>query len=160
MKKIFLTAGLFLIGIISFSQEMKKNGTIYINHPYIKVVNSAIDAYLKKDDAANRRIYSDTAKFWLSGMEKPITIAEAIKMWDSDFDNYDDIQLKTVGYPDYLEYDKDNAQVVQSWWKWSGKSKKTGKLVTVDFVQFDFFNSAGKIAFEGLYGNFPNMDKN
>lgn len=138
---------------------MKKNGTIYINHPYIEVVNKAMDAYLKKDDAANMKIYSDTARYWVSGMAKPVAITEAIKMWDSDFDFYDDIKLKPVGYPDYLSYDKDNSKVVQSWWQWSGKSKKTGETVTIDFVQFDNFDTAGRIEFEYIYGDFSKMVK-
>ncbi len=60
MKKLILTTSLILFGIVSFSQDMKENGIIYINHPYIEVMNKAIDAYLKKDDAANMKIYSDT----------------------------------------------------------------------------------------------------
>src|ERR1022692_4056230 len=104
MKSIIVTAALFLFGIAAFSQTEEKNGTIYIKHPYIDAVNNATKAYLAKDDAANRKIYSDTAKFWASAMEKPMPIADAIKMWDTDFDYYDSIKVKTVGYPDYLHY--------------------------------------------------------
>ncbi len=159
MKKTILTFGLFFFVLASFAQEIKKNGIIYINHPNIKVINKAMQAYLKKDDAANLKIYSDTAKYWVSGMDKPIGIKDAIKMWDTDFDYYDDIKLTTVGYPDYLEYIKDNAKVGQSWWQWSGKSKKTGEILKIDFVQFDFFNKAGKIVFESIYGDFSKMVK-
>jgi hypothetical protein len=159
MKKIILTLSLFLIGIVSFSQEIKKNGTIYIKHPYIDVVNNAIKAYLAKDDAANMKIYSDTAKFWISGMAKPIGITEAIKMWDTDFDYYDDIKLIPVGYPDYLNYIDKDQKYVQSWWQWVGKSKKTGAVVTINLVQFDMFNNGGKIVFESIYGDFSKMVK-
>jgi hypothetical protein len=159
MKSITLTAALFLVGITCFSQGTKTNGTIYIKHPYIDVVNSAVKAYLAKDDAANKKIYADTAKFWASGMEKSIPIADAIKMWDTDFDYYDSITIKTVGYPDYLHYDDQDAKTVQSWGKWSGKSKKTGEVVKIDFVQFDLFNKDGKIVEEGLYGDFSKMVK-
>ena len=62
MKKFLVTISLLLVGIVSFSQE-EKNGTIYIKHPYINVVNSAVKAYLAKDDAANAKIYADTAKW-------------------------------------------------------------------------------------------------
>jgi hypothetical protein len=159
MKKITLTVTLFLLVIASFSQEIKKNGTIYINHPYIQAVHKSAEAYLKKDDAANMKIFADTAKFWASGMTKSIPIKDAIKMWDTDFDYYDDIKAKQVGYPDYLNYVDQNAKVVQSWWKWSGKSKKTGETLTIDFVQFDNFNAAGKIDFESIYGDFSKMVK-
>jgi hypothetical protein len=159
MKKFLVTISLLLVGIVSFSQE-EKNGTIYIKHPYINVVNSAIKAYLAKDDAANAKIYADTAKFWVSGMDKPIAIADAIKMWDTDFDFYDDIKLTPVGYPDYLHYLDKDQKYVQSWWTWSGKSKKTGEVIKIDLVQFDRFNSAGRIDFETLYGDFSKMVKN
>ena len=156
-KNILLFISLCLFSIASFSQE--KNGTIYITHPNIDIVKKAMDAYLKKDDATNMQIYSDTAKVWVSGqMEKPIGIKEAIKMWDTDFDYYDSIKLKPVGYPDYLEYVKDNSKIVQSWWQWSGKSKKTGETVKIDFVQFDDFKN-GKIVFEYSYGDFSKMKK-
>lgn len=159
MKTIILSTALFFFAFASFSQDSKQNGTIYINHPYIDVVNKGIKAYLAQDDAANREIYADTAKFWISGMEKPISIDEAMKMWHSDFDYYDSIKLTMVGYPDYLEYVKDNSKIVQSWWKWSGKSKKTGEVVKIDLVQFDNFNAAGKIDFEYIYGDFSKMVK-
>ncbi len=72
-------------------------------------------------------------------MEKPIPIKEAMNMWMSDHEKYDSLKMTPYGYPDYLEYDKDNAKVVQSWWTWSGKSKKTGETTTIPVVQFDFF---------------------
>jgi hypothetical protein len=159
MKSITLAVFLFFAGISCFAQGTKTNGTIYIKHPYIDAVNNSTKAYLAKDDATNAKIYADTAKFWVSGMAKPMAIADAIKMWDTDFDFYDDIKVKTVGYPDYLHYDDQDAKTVQSWWQWSGKSKKTGAVVTIDYVQFDNFDKAGKIVFEMSYGDFSKMVK-
>lgn len=159
MKKIVLTAAIFLFGMAAFCQKEEKNGTIYIKHPYIDVVNQATKAYLAKDDATNKQIYADTARWWSSGMSKPIGLADAIKEWDSDFDYYDSIKVTPVGYPDYLHYIDKDTKIVQSWWKWSGKSKKTGDVVTVDFVQFDEFNNNGKITFESIYGDFSKMVK-
>jgi len=159
MKKIFLTAGLFLAVLTGFSQKEEKNGTIYIKHPYIDVVNKSVQAYLAKDVATNTTIFADTARFWVSGMDKAVPIADAFKMWTSDFDYYSDIKLKMVGYPDFLAYKDKDQKVVQSWWTWTGKSKKTGALVSVDLVEFDTFNKDGKIEFEGLYGDFSKMVK-
>jgi hypothetical protein len=159
MKKIILLIGTFVFVISSYSQDTKENGTIYINHPYIKVVNNAMKAYLAKDDAANLNIYADTAKYWSSGMPKAIDIKEAIKMWDSDFDYYDSVKLTTVGYPDYLHYIDGDAKIVQSWWQWSGISKKTKEKIKVDFVQFDTFNKDGRIDFESIYGDFSKVVK-
>jgi hypothetical protein len=159
MRRIILTASLFIIVFNGFSQE-EKNGTIYIKHPYIQVVDKSNKAYLDNDMATAKQIYSDTARFWISGMPKPIPIADALKMWSGDFAYYDSIRIKTVGYPDYLNYIDGDQKVVQSWGTWSGKSKKTGNTLRVDFVQFDTFNNDGKIVFETLYGDFSQMKKN
>lgn len=158
LKKIILTSCLFLFATAAFSQKEEKNGTIYIKHPYIEAVNNTTKAYLEKDVATNRKIYSDKATFWISGLEKPIPIEEAFKSWTSDFDYYD-IKLTPVGYPDYLHYVDKDQKYVQSWWLWSGKSKKTGEMVNIDYVQFDKFDEAGKIIFESIYGDFSKMVK-
>ncbi len=159
MRKIILTSSLFLIVLACFSQE-EKNGTIYIKHPYIEIVNKSQKAYMEKDVATNSKLFSDTAKFWVSGMGKPIPIANAFKNWTADFDYYDSIRMKRVGYPDYLAYIDQDTKVVQSWWTWFGKSKKTGATLRIDFVQFDDFAKDGKIDFESLYGDFSQMGKN
>src|SRR5665213_3944084 len=91
MKKIIVTAALFLFGITAFCQQ-EENGTIYIKHPYIDVVNNSTKAYEAQDWASLKNIYSDTAKWWSSGMEKPVSIADAMKMWHGDFDKYNDIK--------------------------------------------------------------------
>jgi hypothetical protein len=159
MKKIYLAISLCLVVSAGFAQKEEKNGTIYIKHPYIDVVNKSVKAYLNKDVATNTAIFADTARFWVVGMEKPIPIADAFKMWTSDFDYYDSIHIKVVGYPDYLAYKDKDTKVVQSWWTWYGKSKKTGAMAKIDFVQFDQFNKDGKIDFESLYGDFSKMQK-
>ena len=161
MRKIILSGVFLFSAIAGFCQAApEENGTIYITHPYIDAVNNTVKAYLAKDMAANAKIYADTAKWVVSGMEKPMPIAAAIKEWASDFDYYTDIKMVKDGYPDYLHYKDGDQKVVQSWWHWSGKSKKTGAVVKIDFVQFDSFNSAGKIAFESIYGDFSKMVKN
>lgn len=158
MKTIILSIGMCLFGIASFAQE-ETNGTIYIKHPYIQVVEDASKAYLAKDDAANMKLYADTAKFWYSGMDKPVGLKDILKEWDSDFDYFDSVELKTVGYPDYLHYTLGDAKIVQSRWTWTGVSKKSGKKVRVDMVLFDWFNNDGKIDREIGYGNFEDAEK-
>ena len=160
MRKMILIGFLILIGMAGFSQAEKENGIIYITHPYIDVVNNSMKAYLEKDTVTNAKIFADTAKFWLSGMEKSIPIADAFKDWSTDFDFYKDIKLTKVGYPDFLHYKDGDQKYVQSWWQWVGTSKKTGAVVKIDFVQFDRFNSAGKIVHEMIYGDFSKLVKN
>jgi hypothetical protein len=160
MRKIIFSAALSFVVLTGFCQNTAENGIIYITHPYIDVVNKSVQAYRDKDIATNTKIFADTAKFWISGMEKPVPIADALKDWSTDFDYYTDIKLTQVGYPDYLHYKDQDQKYVQSWWQWKAKSKKTGQVVTVDFVQFDRFNSAGKIDSEALYGDFSKLVKN
>jgi hypothetical protein len=92
-------------------------------------------------------------------MDEFIPIADAIKMWKSDFDNFDDINEAPMGYPDFLHYKKDNTMIVQSWWTWSGKSKKSGQVVKVPMVMFDEFNADGKIAREYIFGDFSKLQQ-
>ena len=159
MKKIILlSATVFLFAFVSFCQVEQKNGTIYIKHPYIDIVNKATKAYEKQDQAA-QKYYADTAKFWSIGMEKQIPMSEAFQTFARHFENYDSIKMTQVGYPDYLHYIDKDSKIVQSWWRWSGKSKKTGEVLKLDLVKFDEFNKAGKIANEGLYGDFSKMEK-
>jgi hypothetical protein len=83
MKKIYLAVSLCLIALTAFTQKEEKNGTIYIKHPYIDVVNKSAKAYLDRDIATNTALVADTASSG-SGW-KPMPIAEALKMWDGDF---------------------------------------------------------------------------
>src|SRR6476620_9430191 len=159
MRKILLASLLLAIAMSANSQQPKENGKIYMTHPYIDVVNKATESYLAKDMTANAKYYSDTAKVWVSGMEKFIPIAEAMKLFATDFDFYNDIKLTKVGYPDFLHYTDQDQQYVQSWWIWSGVSKKTGETVKIDCVQFDKFNKDGKITSEMIYGDFSKMVK-
>ena len=158
MRKILVTLVLFIATGTAFCQQ-EENGTIYIKHPNIDAVNQATKAYEAKDEATLKKLYSDTAKWWSSGMEKFIPIADAMKMWMTDFYYYTDITQKQFGYPDYLQYKKDDGRTVQSWWTWSGKSKKTGEVVKIPMVVFDDFTADGKIVREYMYGDFSKIVK-
>ena len=157
MKKVILSIGLFLFGITAFCQQ-EENGTIYIKHPYIDVVNNVTKAYEAQDWTSLTNMYSDTATWWVSGMEKPVAIADAMKSWHNDFVKFDDIKQIPQGYPDYLHYKKGDEMIVQSWWIWTGKSKKTGEILKVPMVVFDQFNADGKIVMEGIYGDFSKVE--
>ena len=49
--------------------------------------------------------------------------------------------------------------VVQSWWIWSGKSKKSGEIIKVPLVMYDEFNSAGKVVRQYTIGDFSKAYK-
>ena len=159
MKSIIAVLCLLFARPAGFSPE-ERNGDIFIKHPYIEILNKTNMAYLANDTASNRMFYADTARFWASGMTKSVGYYDNLKHWADDFSYYDSIRLEPTGYPDYLAYKDQDAKVVQSWGKWFGKSKKTGKTLRVDYVQFDNFNKDGKIEFEMIYGDFSQMGKN
>lgn len=153
MKKLMLTAALFLFGIAAFCQE-ETNGTIYINHPYIDVVTNGVKNYMAGNFKELQKSYADTAMYWQPGMEKFAPFTDAIKMWTNDQNYLTDIKMTQVGYPDFLHYKKEDVKIVQSWWNWSAKSKATGEVITVPMVMFDEFNDDGKIVRQYVYGDF------
>ena len=65
--------------------------------------------------------------------------------------------MTPVGYPDYLQYKKDNSKIVQSWWTWSAKSKKSGDVIKVPMVLYDEFNANGKITKQYMFGDFSKV---
>lgn len=151
-----ITAVLFLFGIAAFAQE-ETNGTIYINHPYIEVVKNAVKDYTNKDFKNLRMLYADTAMYWQPGMEKFAPMDDAIERWTNDQNYLTDISMDMTGYPDYLHYKKDDVKVVQSWWTWSAKSKKSGEVIKVPIVMFDEFEDNGKIVRQYIYGDFSKV---
>src|SRR5688500_18392894 len=150
MKKFLLLITSFFALGTAFSQG-EENGIIYIKHSNIDAVHNTVKSYLMKDMAALKSLYSDTARWWASGMTKNIPIAEAVKLWMSDFDSFDSIDQKQVGYPDYLHYKDGDFKTVQSWWTMSGKSKKTGEWIRVPIFILDDFGTDGKIVRESIY---------
>ena len=156
MKKTIFTIALSLIVMITFAQSEKTNGTIYVKHPYIDVVNNTVKGYVTQNADLWSACYADSAKFWISGMDMKnwVSKKENLNMLNTDFKFFKDITVKQFGYPDYLANDQGNDKVVQSWWTWTGTSIKTGKSLKITFVVFDWFNKDGKITKEGTFGDF------
>jgi ketosteroid isomerase-like protein len=161
MKKEVSTIVLSLFVMFSFAQTEKTNGTVYISHPYIDVVNNSVKAYATQDNNAWSACYADSANFWISGMDmsKWNTKKQNLEMLNLDFKFFKDVTVKPFGYPDYIAYDQGNDKVVQSWWTWTGTSKKTGKKLVITYVIFDWFNIDGKIVKEGIFGDFSKQFK-
>lgn len=158
MKKFILSIALLLGFVATYAQSEKTNGTIYIKHPYIDVINKSSNAYQTKNITEWTALYADTAKFSFSWSDKTISLKEEIKLFGLDYKFFDKISVKTYGYPDYLHYVEEDSKVVQSWWTWSGTSKKTGKVIKVLFVMFDWFNADGKIVLESTFGDFSKLN--
>lgn len=138
---------------ISNSSTTKENGKVYINHDYITSVRKLANAYCKKDLDAVLEFYNDKANFsdatmkWRDSHDME-TQKNTLK---ERFATYDDIQMKQVGYPDCIYYEKNQGYVVYSWWIHSAKSKADGKVTEFPIMLSHDFNDEGKIIREMAY---------
>ena len=160
MKKLTLVVLLFTMSI-SYSQK-KSNGTVYINHPainvvdaYTKTVNSGdldkLDAFFADDFKAYN---STTDNQYSKGTDKTAFL-KRIKSWRENID-YFAITPANGAYPDAIEY-KDDAQKdvvwVQCWDEVKGVHKKTGVKINMNLHRLFVINKANKIKTIFIYDN-------
>jgi ketosteroid isomerase-like protein len=160
MKKLTLVA-LFFTVFISHAQK-KSNGTVYINHPaievvdeYTKTVNSGdlnkLDAFLADDF----RAYNSTTDNQYSKGQDKTAFLKRIKSWRESID-YFAIKPANGAYPDAIEY-KDDALKdvvwVQAWDEVKGVHKKTGVKINMNLHRSFVINKANKIKTIFVYDN-------
>jgi ketosteroid isomerase-like protein len=160
MKKLTLVA-LFFTVFISYAQK-KSNGTVYINHPaidvvdeYTKTVNSGdlnkLDAFLADDF----RAYNGTTDNQYSKGQDKTAFLKRIKSWRESID-YFAIKPANGAYPDAIEY-KDDALKdvvwVQAWDEVKGVHKKTGVKINMNLHRSFVINKANKIKTIFIYDN-------
>jgi hypothetical protein len=132
-KSLFLFAFAFL-HIIAFGQK-KNNGTIYIEHPAIGIVDEFEKAIVAGDSAKIAGFLTDDFKSYngtTTSLNDPATGKTAyvnnILRYSRELD-YFAIEPIPGSYPDALEYKKDNKEgetVVQDWLIVKGVHKATG----------------------------------
>ena len=149
MKKLLLVA-LTACTVSAFAQTVEKNGTIYKQHPLIDVSKNLLALYQKGDVAGVAALYAGTAKFFGPASDKFIPLAEEKEHWKQIFSEWDNITIKTQGYPDGLDYTKEGF-AVQIWFAFSAVNKKTKKTAKANMVLFLGFNKDGKIVSDGIY---------
>lgn len=124
-----------MLPFIGFGQK-KANGTIYIEHPAIKVVDAFTKAMVNGDTTAMSKLMTSDFKSFNpvratpfdQGRSKTSFLRGAKWMHE----NLDYFNIKTMegAYPDAFEYTKDpsdnNAYTVESWDVLKGVHKKTG----------------------------------
>ena len=81
----------------------------------------------------------------------PKTKAEIKVEWQKFLDKFEVKSIEMFGYPDYLEYERDNGRNVLSWWKFHLIRKSDKKKLTIFFHFSDDFNAEGKIISEVQY---------
>ena len=128
-----------LIALITFSvsaQKKKKNGTVYVDHPGIELVNSFNKAFVEADvDKLSSILHDDFKAFNAlssnkkqEGTSKTAFIGQS-KWWNANID-YLKISQDLPAYPDAIEYKQGGQLWIQTWENVYGVNKQTG-------VEFD-----------------------
>ncbi len=134
--KTFKTTILSAIMLIAFiSTAQKKNGTVYLEHPAIDVVNDFVKASVAGDKAKMADFltedfiaYNGTSNnLSTKGSNKEAFLNTAMMYFDRL--DYYKIESLPGSYPDAIEYKKDNTNneiTVQTWDVLKGVDKQTG----------------------------------
>ncbi|MFD1614786.1 nuclear transport factor 2 family protein [Gelatiniphilus marinus] len=151
MKKIILM--LVLMGsTIAFAQ--KKNGTVYIEHPAIDVVETYTKAFVSGDTTKIASLLTNDFKAYnglstnpnAKGTEKAAFIKGAYR-WFNELD-YFSIADFPGAYPDAIQYKKDNKDDVvwvQTWDMLKGVHKTTGVKFSSPMHRLFVVNKDNKI---------------
>lgn len=135
MKKTLVVA-LACLSIFGMNAQKKANGTIYMEHPAIKVVESFNKAFVNGEvDKVVAFVTDDFRSFDPSsnnplGTDKAALIKE-VTSWKNNYE-YTSLTKQKGAYPDALEYKDDlqNGEVwVQTWEHLKGTHKQTGVQV-------------------------------
>ena len=152
MKKIILFA-LMIFTISSYSQK-KKNGTIYVDHPAIKTVESMTKAFVDGDVDKVASYLADDFKYF-NGLssnkdDKGGTTKNYLNTvnWWNKSHSYFSIERSPGAYPDALEYkDGDNDDViwVQTWEHMKAVHNVTGVKIDKPIHRLFIVNKENKI---------------
>ncbi|WP_372753236.1 nuclear transport factor 2 family protein [Mariniflexile sp.] len=150
--KLFLVFA--IISITSVFSQKKSNGTVFIEHPAIKIVEDMTKAFVAGDSAKVASYLADDFKSW-NGVEtttKPkgqdkASYAGNAKFWHNNLD-YFSISRTKGAYPDAIEYKDDNQKNVvwvQTWEDLKGVHKKTGVKFSMLIHKLFVVNKDNKI---------------
>ncbi len=134
--------------IIMYPQK-KKNGTIYIEHPAIDMVEAMHQAFVKGDTTAVASYLSEDFRAY-NGMEtdpdnEGMTKRQFVRSSMGWKNNVDYLSIsRAAGYPDALEY-KESGLWVQTWDMIKGVHKNTGVKLTMPLHRICRINKDNKI---------------
>lgn len=136
------------------SYGTRENGTIYNHHDYINSVRRMMAAMEHGDMDKFYSYYHEDARF--RNIHMPVGAdartleedREGMKEW---MENYEIKGVDVQGYPDYLNYSKGDAKVVQSWWKVRLVRKSDKKKIVMPLFLIHNFDDDGKISSELAY---------
>lgn len=152
MKKAFLIV-MMVTSFITYAQK-KTNGTIYVEHPAIGVVEAMEQAFVKGDSVAVAGYLTDDFKSYNGsstnkddkGGDKKDFLNQ-LRFWKDNID-YLSIKRAPGAYPDALEYKKDNKEDVvwvQTWEQLNGMHKTTGVKIDMPFHRLFVLTKDNKI---------------
>lgn len=158
MKKALLIV-MVVFTFITYGQK-KANGTIYVDHPAINLVESMTKAFVSGDvDKVASYLADDFKSFNGTDMNDKggdkASFLKDVKYWKDNVD-YLSIMRSPGAYPDALEY-TDDAQKdvvwVQTWENMKGVHKKTGVKLDMPLHQLFVVNKNNKIKSITGYSN-------
>lgn len=152
MRKI-LVFSLIAFTMVSYSQK-KKNGTVYIDHPAIDVVEDMIKAFADGDAEKVGSFLAEDYKYWNgtnSNKEAKAGTKEGamknVKWWNENVD-YLSIERSKNAYPDAIEYKEDGQKDVvwvQTWNHIKGVHNETGVKIDMPVHRLYTVNKDNKI---------------
>lgn len=162
MKKLTLLFVIALTSVLATFAQKKTNGTIYIEHPAIAVVENMTKAFVSGDSDKVASYLADDFKAYNGvglksndkGQDKA-TFSKNAKGWFDALDYFSITRTKGA-YPDALEYKEDNQKDVvwvQTWEDLKGVHKKTGVKVNMPIHRLYTVNKNNKIQTIISYSN-------
>ena len=156
MKKAILLTLLFVVAI--GNSQKKKNGTIFMEHPAIDVVNDMLAALVAGDQEKVGFFLAEDFKSYngnnsnkdAKGRTKE-QFLQQVNNWKESID-YLSISPSGDSYPDALEY-KDGDVWVQTWNQLKGVHDKTGVKLDQPYHRLFKLNKDNKIALMINYSN-------
>lgn len=131
----------------------RTNGTLYDQHENINKVLRMVAALEHGDVDKAFSYFTDNARF--SNLDMPFgetnSLAQEKEGFTGMLNNWTIDRIDVRGYPDYLEYEINNAKVVQSWWTVRMTRKSDNKKVQIPVMLIHNFDDEGKITRETGY---------
>ncbi len=150
MKRFVLIACM-MTTIVVFAQK-KKNGTIFIDHPVIQLVEDMQKAFVAGDTTKVASFLADDFTYMRGNDSRyrdgtPGTKSDFLSeaaFWHNNIENLQ-IERFPNSYPDALEY-KESGMWVQTWEMMRGMHKNTGVKMDMPIHRLFKFNEDNKIA--------------
>jgi hypothetical protein len=162
MKKLTLLFVIALSSILTSFGQKKANGTIYLEHPAIAVVENMTKAFVSGDSdkvatflAEDFKAYNGVGLKTNDKGQDKATFSKNAKGWFDALDYFSITRTKGA-YPDALEYKKDNTKDevwVQTWEDLKGVHKETGVKVNMPIHRLYVVNKDNKIQTVISYSN-------